>query len=43
MKIGIYGGTVRREAPLVSIVDEVVAMEKRGFASYWFPQVGTYD
>lgn len=43
MKIGIYGGTVRREAPLVSIVDEVVEMEERGFASYWFPQVGTYD
>ncbi|HJL61714.1 MAG TPA: TIGR03564 family F420-dependent LLM class oxidoreductase [Pseudomonadales bacterium] len=43
MKIGIYGGNVRRGAPLTSIIDEVVEMEERGFSSYWFPQVGTYD
>jgi len=43
MKIGIYGGNVRRGAPLVSLIDEIKDMEQRGFASYWFPQVGTFD
>ena len=43
MKIGIYGGNVRRGAPLTSIVDDIVAMEERGFASYWMPQAGTFD
>lgn len=43
MKIGIYGGNVRRGAALTSLVDEIKDMEQRGFASYWFPQVGTFD
>ena len=43
MKIGIYGGNVRRSAPLTSLVDDIVDMEQRGFASYWTPQVGTFD
>ena len=43
MKIGIYGGNVRRGASLVSLVDEVVGYEEQGFASYWMPQVGTFD
>ena len=43
MKIGVYGGNIRRGAPLTSIVDEVVQMEENGCSSYWFPQVGTYD
>jgi F420-dependent oxidoreductase-like protein len=43
MKIGIYGGNVRRGAPLISLIDEIKDMEQRGFASYWVPQVGTYD
>lgn len=43
MKIGIYGGNVRRGAPLTSVVDDVVAMEERGFASYWMPQAGSFD
>lgn len=43
MKIGIYGGTVRRGAPLTSLVDDIVAMEAQGFSSYWIPQVGMFD
>ena len=43
MRIGIYGGNVRRGASLVSLVDEVVGYEEQGFASYWMPQVGTFD
>ena len=43
MKIGIYGGNVRRGQPLTSLVDEIVEREEQGFASYWTPQVGTFD
>lgn len=43
MRIGIYGGNVRRGASLVSLVEEVVRYEEQGFASYWMPQVGTFD
>jgi len=43
MKIGVYGGNVRRGTALSSLIDEVAEMEERGFASYWFTQVGTYD
>lgn len=43
MKIGIYGGNVRRGQPLVSLVDDVVTQEENGFSSYWMPQVGTFD
>lgn len=43
MKIGIYGGNVRRAAPLTSLVDEIVRFEEAGFASYWTPQVPTFD
>ena len=43
MKLGIYGGNVRRGASLMSLVDEIVDLEKRGFNSYWIPQVGSYD
>lgn len=43
MKIGIYGGNVRRGAALTSVVDDIVQMEEQGFNSYWVPQVGTYD
>lgn len=43
MKIGVYGGNVRRGATLNSLVDEVAQMEERGFASYWFSQVDSYD
>ncbi|MDE0451198.1 MAG: TIGR03564 family F420-dependent LLM class oxidoreductase [Gammaproteobacteria bacterium] len=43
MKIGIYGGNVRRNAALTSLVDEVVRFEDAGFSSYWMPQVGTFD
>lgn len=43
MRIGIYGGNVRRGQPLTSLVDEVVEREEQGFASYWTPQVGTFD
>lgn len=43
MRIGIYGGNVRRGRPLTSLVDEIVQMEEQGFASYWTPQVGTFD
>ncbi len=43
MKIGIYGGNVRRGAPLTSLVDEIVRFEDAGYASYWTPQVPTFD
>lgn len=43
MKIGIYGGNVRRGSPLTSLIDDIVAMEDRGFASYWMPQAGSFD
>ena len=43
MKIGIYGGNVRRGAPLTSLIDDIVEQEQRGFSSYWTPQVGTFD
>ena len=43
MRIGIYGGNVRRGKPLASLVDEVVEKEEQGFPSYWTPQVGTFD
>ena len=43
MKIGIYGGNVRRGAPLTSLVDEIVRLEEVGFSSYWTPQVPTFD
>ena len=43
MKIGIYGGNVRRGKPLSSLVDEIAEREEQGFASYWTPQVGTFD
>ena len=43
MKIGIYGGNVRRGQPLASLVDEIAEREAQGFASYWTPQVGTFD
>ena len=43
MKIGIYGGNVRRGKPLATLVDEVVEKEEQGFSSYWTPQVGTFD
>ena len=43
MKLGIYGGNVRRGQPLSSLVDEIVQMESQGFSSYWCPQVGTFD
>ena len=43
MKIGIYGGNVRRGKPLATLVDEIVEKEAQGFASYWTPQVGTFD
>lgn len=43
LKIGIYGGNVRRGKPLSSLVDEIAEKEEQGFASYWTPQVGTFD
>ena len=43
MKIGIYGGNVRRGKPLSTLVDEIVEKEDQGFSSYWTPQVGTFD
>ena len=43
MKIGIYGGNVRRGQPLASLVDEIAQREAQGFSSYWTPQVGTFD
>lgn len=43
MRLGIYGGNLRRGAPLVSLLDEIFDLEKRGFTSYWVPQTGTYD
>ena len=43
MKIGIYGGNVRRNAELTSLVDEIARFEDAGFHSYWMPQVGTFD
>lgn len=43
MKIGIFGGNVRRGQGLLDVVDDVVQAEHAGFESYWFPQVGTYD
>lgn len=43
MKLGIYGGNIRRGQPLTSLVDEIKQMEEQGFSSYWSPQVGTFD
>lgn len=43
MKIGIYGGNVRRGKPLSSLVDEIVEKEEEGFPSYWMPQVHMFD
>jgi 5,10-methylenetetrahydromethanopterin reductase len=43
MKIGLFGGNIRRGQGLGDVVEDVVQAEKAGFASYWFPQVGTYD
>lgn len=43
MKIGIYGGNIRRGASLTSLIDEIVDMEGKGFNSYWTPQTATFD
>ena len=43
MRLGIYGGTVRRGQPLTSLVDDVVNMEQQGFVSYWMPQIHMFD
>ncbi|MYD42779.1 MAG: TIGR03564 family F420-dependent LLM class oxidoreductase [Gammaproteobacteria bacterium] len=43
MRIGIYGGNVRRGRPLTSLVDEIVEKEAEGFVSYWMPQVHMFD
>ncbi len=43
MRIGIYGGNVRRGRPLTSLVDEIVEKEAEGFSSYWMPQVHMFD
>ncbi len=43
MRIGIYGGNVRRGKPLTSLVDEIVEKESEGFVSYWMPQVHMFD
>ena len=43
MRIGIYGGNVRRGKPLSTLVDEIIEKEQQGFSSYWTPQVGTFD
>lgn len=43
MRIGIYGGNVRRGRPLSSLVDEIVEKEAEGFVSYWMPQVHMFD
>ena len=43
MRIGVYGGNVRRGKPLTSLVDEIVEKEQEGFQSYWMPQVHMFD
>ena len=43
MRIGIYGGNVRRGRPLTSLVEEIVEKESEGFVSYWMPQVHMFD
>ncbi len=43
MRIGIYGGNVRRGRPLTTLVDEIVEKEEEGFVSYWMPQVHMFD
>ena len=43
MRIGIYGGNVRRGAGIESVVEDAERAEDAGFVSYWFPQVGSYD
>ncbi len=43
MRIGIYGGNVRRGRPLTTLVDEIVEKEAEGFVSYWMPQVHMFD
>ena len=43
MKIGIYGGNVRRNAALTSLIDEIARFEDAGFGGYWMPQTGTFD
>ena len=43
MRIGIYGGNVRRGRPLTSLVEEIVEKEAEGFVSYWMPQVHMFD
>ena len=43
MRIGIYGGNVRRGRPLTSLVEEIVEKESEGYVSYWMPQVHMFD
>ena len=43
MRIGIYGGNVRRGRPLTSLVEEIIEKESEGFVSYWMPQVNMFD
>ena len=43
MRLGIYGGNVRRGKPINSLVDEIVDFENQGFVSYWMPQVHMFD
>ena len=43
MRIGIYGGNVRRGRPLTSLVEEIIEKESEGFVSYWMPQVHMFD
>ena len=43
MRLGIYGGNIRRGKPISSLVDEIVDFEQQGFTSYWMPQVHMFD
>ncbi len=43
MRIGISGGGVTATASIDAVVDDVLAAEDQGFATYWVPQIFGYD
>ncbi len=43
MRIGIFAGDVTGPKPLPRLIDEAVAAEAEGFASFWLPWISAHD
>lgn len=43
MRIGIFAGDVTGPKPLTRLIDEAVAAETEGFASFWLPWISAHD